>query len=201
MNTDREMTPISRIVTNQPETYIALLFSIGIRDGQRLIMADWRAMMEKMGLQNPRTLIATGNAIFESDGATIRELEVQLEDAFESRFGRRVDTIVCAAAVFRRLMDANPFPKESKKDGSRVMVRVMREPLKNDLVEGLQRYLTQGERVKLVDGNLWVHFKNEPNRSGIVRVLGSRRLGIGTVRNWNTVRRLNAMLESRLDED
>ncbi len=178
------------------ETYIALLFSIGISNGQRLIMADWRAMMEKMGLRNPRTLIATGNAIFESQGATIQELEVQLENAFEKRFGRRVDTIVCTVASFRRLMSANPFLKESKKDGSRVMVRVMREPLKNDLVEGLQRYLTQGERVKIVDGNLWVHFKDEPNRSGIVRVLGSKRLGVGTVRNWNTVRRLNAMLET-----
>ena len=27
-------------------------------------------------------------------------------------------------------------------------------------------------------------------------VLGSKRLGIGTVRNWNTVRRLGAMVET-----
>jgi len=31
-------------------------------------MADWRSMMEDLGLQNPRTLIATGNAVFESRG-------------------------------------------------------------------------------------------------------------------------------------
>jgi uncharacterized protein (DUF1697 family) len=180
-----------------PETYIALLFSIGIGNGQRLVMAEWRAMMEELGLQNPRTLIATGNAIFEGDGATVQELEVRLENAFERRFGRRVDTIICSAASFRRLSKANPFLKEAKQDGSRVMVRVMRRPLKNDFADSLRRYLTQGERVKVVGGNLWVHFKDEPNRSGIVRVLGSKRLGVGTVRNWNTVRRLNEMLENR----
>jgi uncharacterized protein (DUF1697 family) len=178
------------------ETYVALLFSIGIGNGKRLIMADWRAMMEKMGLRNPRTLIATGNAVFESDGATVQELEDQLENAFKSRFGRRVDTIVCSAASFQRLTKANPFLKESNQDGSRVMVRVMRKPLKSDFADSLQRYLTQGERIKIVHGNLWVHFEKEPNRSGVVRVLGSKRLGVGTVRNWNTVRRLIEMLEN-----
>ena len=162
-------------------------------------MADWRTMMEKLGLQNPRTLIATGNAVFESDGVTVQELEDRLENAFENRFGRRVDTIVCSAASFRRLTRANPFSKESNRDGSRVMVRVMRTPLKSDIVDSLRRYQTQGERVKIVNGNLWVHFKDEPNRSGIVRVLGSKRLGVGTVRNWNTVRRLNEMLENNSD--
>jgi uncharacterized protein (DUF1697 family) len=181
------------------ETYIALLFSIGIGNGRRLIMTDWRAMMENLGLRNPRTLIATGNAIFESDGATVQELEAQVEKAFQSRFGRHVDTIVCSAASFRRLTKANPFLKESNQDGSRVIVRVMRKPLKSDFADSLQRYLTQGERVKIVHGNLWVHFKNEPNRSGVVRVLGSKRLGVGTVRNWNTVRRLNEMLKNSSD--
>jgi uncharacterized protein (DUF1697 family) len=180
-----------------PETYIALLFSIGIGDGRRLVMADWRAMMGELGLQNPRTLIATGNAIFECHGTTVQQLEVQLEKAFEQRFGRRVDTIVYSAARFRRLSKANPFSKEAKQDGSRVMVRVMRKPLKSGFADTLQRYLTQGESLKIVDGNLWVHFKDLPNRVGIVRVLGSKRLGVGTVRNWNTVRRLNEMLENR----
>ena len=72
------------------------------------------------------------------------------------------------------------------------MVRVQREPL--DSTEGLERYLTQGERIKIVQGDLWVHFKGEPVRSRLMPVLASKRLGIGTVRNWNTIRRLTGML-------
>lgn len=181
------------------ETYIALLYSIGISGGRRLIMADWRAMMEKIGLLNPRTLIATGNAVFESRRGSIRELEVQLECAFERRFGRRVDTIVRAAAPFGQLTSGNPFPKESEQDGSRVVVRVMRNPMTKDFVAALRPYVTQGERLKVVDGDVWVHFPEEPNQSSLLRVLASKRFGIGTMRNWNTVRRLNAMLESRME--
>jgi uncharacterized protein (DUF1697 family) len=176
-------------------TYVALLYSIGIRDGRRLIMADWRSMMEGLGLQVPRTLIATGNAIFQSRGATIRELELQLEDEFERRFGWRVDTIVRTAASFRKLAGGNPFPRESERDGARVCVRFMREQLDRDSVSALKTYLTQGERLKLVQGDLWVHFKKEPNRSRLMPILGSKRLGTGTVRNWNTVRRLAEMLQ------
>ena len=183
------------------ETYVALLYSIGVGEGRRLIMADWRSMMADLGFQNPRTLIATGNGIFESRGATVRELEIQLEDAFERRFGRRVDTIVCTAACFHRLAASNPFPRESERDGSRVVVRIMRKPIDDDSTTALKRYLTQGERPREVQGNLWVCFENDPSRSRIMSVLASKRLGIGTVRNWNTIRRINEMLELNCSPD
>jgi len=175
-------------------TYVALLYSIGIGEGRRLIMADWRSMMEDLGFQNPRTLIATGNAIFECRVAAIRTLEHQLEVAFDRRFGRRVDTIVRAAASFRRLTAGNPFPRESERDGACVVVRVMRKPLDRESVAALTRYLTQDERLEVVQGDLWVHFRQDPARSRLLPLLASQRLGIGTVRNWNTIRRLNGML-------
>ncbi len=175
--------------------YVALLFSIGIGEGRRLVMADWRETMLGMEVRNPRTLIATGNAVFESEGTSVRALECALEEAFERRFGRRVDTIVREATKFRRLVRGNPFLKESEADGARVVVRVMRDPLKREVSGMLKPYLTRGERVRVVGGDLWVHFAGKPNESSLLRVLASKRLGIGTVRNWNTVRRLSAMVE------
>ena len=79
------------------------------------------------------------------------------------------------------------------------MVRVMRKPLARDFETTLQPYVTQGERVKVVRGDLWVHFKNGPIESRLMPVLGSRRIGVGTVRNWNTVRRLAEMLDNGPD--
>jgi uncharacterized protein (DUF1697 family) len=176
-------------------TYVALLFSIGIGEGKRLVMAEWREVMEGMGLRNVRTWIATGNAVFESEGMEARELEERLERAFERRFGRRVDTIVREGKAFRRMVRGNPFLKACEKDGSRVVVRVMREGLERGAVAGLEKYLTRGERVEVVGGDLWVHFGGALNESSLVRVLGSKRLGVGTVRNWNTIKRLGEMVE------
>jgi uncharacterized protein (DUF1697 family) len=182
------------VVEKRMTSYVALLYSIGIGGGRRLVMSDWRSMMEGIGLKNPRTLIATGNAVFQSRGATIRELENRLESAFEQSFGRRVDTIVRTAASWQRLVAGNPFPQESSRDGSSVAVRLMREPLDESTSGSLESYATQGERLIIMNGDLWIHFVQEPNRSRLFGVLTSERLGIGTIRNWNTVRRLNEML-------
>ena len=181
-------------MNSRSRIYVALLFSIGIGDGRRLLMADWRTMMEEIGLNQPRTLIATGNAVFATHETSARRLESRLEEAFKQRFGCPVDTIVRTAAAFRRMLKENPFPEESARNGSRVLVRIMREPLADVAVE-LKHYLTQGECIQVVRGDLWVHFQEDSNRSRLMPVLGSKRLGIGKVRNWNTVRRLGAMVE------
>lgn len=173
-------------------SHVALLHSITIGEGRRLVMAEWREMMESIGLAHPRTLIATGNALFDADGATIAQLEHRLETAFAQRFGRHIDTIVTTTPQWRALAAANPFAEET--DGTRVAVRVMRAPLDAAALAALMPYATQGERLKLTDGHLWIHFAQDPVRSRLVPQLTAKRLGAGTVRNWNTVRRLDEMI-------
>lgn len=173
-------------------SHIALLHSISIGDGRRLVMAEWREMMESIGLRNPRTLIATGNALFDSNDATITQLEKQLETAFAQRFGRHIDTIVATTHQWRDLAAANPFPEET--DGTRIAVRVMRKSPDDAALAALAPHATQGERMKLVNGHLWIHFAQDPARSRLGAQLTIKRLGKGTVRNWNTVRRLDEMI-------
>ena len=73
-----------------------------------------------------RTIGATGNLTFESDEASIAELEKNLEAAFNARFGKHVAIIVRNADAWRRLLRANPFRDEATADPARVAVRVMR---------------------------------------------------------------------------
>lgn len=44
--------------------YVALLHSIVLGAGKRLIMADLRALAEELGFTDCRTLVATGNLVF-----------------------------------------------------------------------------------------------------------------------------------------
>ncbi|RUU52055.1 DUF1697 domain-containing protein, partial [Mesorhizobium sp. M2C.T.Ca.TU.009.01.2.1] len=48
------------------QTYVALLYSIILSEGRRVVMADLKAMAEEQGLKNVRTLVATGNLVFEA---------------------------------------------------------------------------------------------------------------------------------------
>lgn len=178
--------------------YVALLYSIVLGEGRRLVMADLRAMAVELGLGNPQTVVATGNLVFDSGESSIATLERRLEDAFEDRFGKRIDFILRRAEDWHRLAAGNPFPEAASADGSLVHVRVMREKLPAAELERLAPYATGGEQLRLVDGDLWIHFERlRPSEGRMLGQLTTRRGGIGTVRNWNTVAKIAAMLDAR----
>lgn len=72
----------------------------------------------------------------------------------------------------------------------------MRDPLTESVLEGLRRYCTAGERLAIVDGDLWVHFAGQASESKLPGAMTTKGLGIGTFRNWNTVKGLAEMLRS-----
>lgn len=171
-------------------TFVALLYSIVLPNG-RLVMADLKDLAASLHLENPRTLLATGNLIFEAD-ASVAELETRLEKAFAARFGKHIDFIIRTSADWQKLVAANPFPDAVAEN---VMVRVQRDTLMDSTLEMLERYRPEGDEIRLVNGDLWVKFAGRPSESRLASALTPKKLGVGTSRIWNTVRRLGAMLE------
>lgn len=176
-------------------SYVALLHSIVLDAGRRVVMADLKQMAEGLGYCSPRTLVATGNLVFNADNATVGALAPSLEAAFARTFGRHVDIIIRSGAGWLKLAASNPFRDEGDEDATRVHVRVMREPLAEAVLADLQRYCVAGERLAIVDGDLWVHFIGKASESKLLGAMTTKRLGVGTFRNWNTVKGLAAMLQ------
>jgi uncharacterized protein (DUF1697 family) len=176
-------------------TFVALLYSIVLTPERRVIMKDLCAMATDLGFKQPRTLASTGNLVFETEETDVPRLESRLEAGFETRFGKHVDIIVRSAQAWRETVAGNPFPDESERDGSRVALRIMRKPLQDAAIGALQPYLSSNERLALAGGDLWASFQGQPSESRLLGALTTKRLGIGTSRNWNTVRGLRDMLD------
>ncbi|CCV13999.1 DUF1697 domain-containing protein [Mesorhizobium sp. STM 4661] len=176
------------------QTYVALLYSIILGEGRRVVMADLKAMAEALRLKNPRTLVATGNLVFETKETEIAALERRLETAFEKIFGRHVDIIVRRADDWLRLAAGNPFPAESAAAADQVAVRVMRKPVAAEAAAALKAYIGKDEKLQAVGGDLWIVFSRETPSSRLLAAVSHKRLGIGTSRNWNTVRKLAEMV-------
>ncbi|MBN8951980.1 MULTISPECIES: DUF1697 domain-containing protein [unclassified Rhizobium] len=170
--------------------YVALLYSIVLGSGRRVVMADLKAMAERLGFRNARTLVATGNLIFECQPRSIASIEAQLEAGFAATFGKQVDIIVRDADTWLRLAGGNPFLDGI---GSEVIVRVMRQPLEPQTLDALGKY-RQDERMAIVDGDLWIDFGLKASETKLLPALTTKRLGVGTMRNWNTVRGLAEMI-------
>ncbi|OQM75946.1 DUF1697 domain-containing protein [Manganibacter manganicus] len=175
-------------------TYVALLYSVVITPQRRVVMADLRAIAEAIGLTNPRTLVASGNLVFESEEAPVATLEKRLETTFENNFGRHVDVIVRSAQAWTRLAAGNPFPQESAVAASQVAVRVMRQPVPFEAEGYLADAAAGDEKFRIVCGDPWIVFSRAMPNSRLLAAMNHKRLGVGTSRNWNTVRELAQMI-------
>jgi uncharacterized protein (DUF1697 family) len=176
-------------------TWVALLYSIVLGPGRRVVMADLRTLAGELGFARPRTLLATGNLIFEAEAADARAVEARLEPAFAAAFGKPIDIIVRDAADWGRLMRGNPFPEASERDPAHVAVRVMRAPAPAAVAERLAPYRAEGEGLAIVDGDLWVHLPHGISGSRLsAAITPARAGGAGTFRNWNTVGRIGAAI-------
>ena len=161
--------------------------------GVRAPVADLRAMAADIGLKNPRTLLASGNLVVESDRATAA-LEREIETEMERRFGLGIAAMVRTPEQWETLVAANPFPDEAAAHPSRVLAMVMKDGIKAGAVDACRDLAAGGERVEAVGDALYFWFPDGQGESAIFKKATPRLLGMGTGRNWNTVLKLADMV-------
>lgn len=174
-------------------THRIILFRGMNTGGVRAPVAEQRAMAEAMGLENPRTVQASGNLVVESGKATAT-LEKEIEAEMERRFGLKVAAMVRTPEQWARLIAANPFPKEAKAQPAKVVAMVMKAGIKAGALEAVRALAEGGEAVEAADDVLYFWFPNGQGQSAIFKKATPRMLGMGTGRNWNTVLKLGEMV-------
>jgi uncharacterized protein (DUF1697 family) len=171
-----------------------ILFRGMITGGVRAPVADQRAMAEALGLGNPRTLLASGNLVVESDHDP-RALEAEVEAAMAATFGLKIAAVVRTAPDWSRLIAACPFPAEAAAHPSKTLLMVMKDGVRDGALETLRGFAIGDERVETTDGALWFFHPDGIGRSTMAEQASKVRLtGMGTARNWNTVLKLAEMV-------
>ena len=169
---------------------VALLRGINVGGRRKVPMADLRAVAEALGLEDPRTYVASGNLVFASEEAP-DVMEARLERGIEARFGFHVDVIVRAADEWAGYCEANPFPEESGRAPNLVLLVVGKQAPDEEALKRLRARATAEEKVELRGDAIWIWFANGAGRSKIGLAPGR---GVWTSRNWRTVVKLKEML-------
>ena len=170
--------------------FVALLRAINVAAQRKIAMDDLRALAADLGLRSPRTLIASGNLIFDSseEGSL---LEAVLEEGLKKRFGFSVDVMVRAADRWGDYCAANPFPEQGATRPNFLLLYVGKEAADDRAVEALRARAAAEEKVARTDDVLWIYFADGGGRS---RLSGGPRPGLWTGRNWRTVLKIRDML-------
>ena len=106
--------------------YIALLRAVNVGGKNLVSMAALKAMMEELGFAGARSLLQSGNLIYDAGRRKPDALEILLEKETEKRFGVRPDYFVRDAAEWSEAVAHNPFPREAKDDPGRLHVLTLK---------------------------------------------------------------------------
>lgn len=89
--------------------YVALLRGINVGKAKRIAMAELRQLFEKMGFTRVRTILNSGNVVFDGPATEAPVLSATLESAIRERFGFLAAVVVLSAAELTATIAANPL--------------------------------------------------------------------------------------------
>jgi uncharacterized protein (DUF1697 family) len=161
-------------------SYVALLRGVNLMGSTTLRMADLKALAQKLGFDNVRTYIASGNLLFTSRKAE-PAVKTALEAAVKRHMSRDVGVMVRTASELAGVIESNPFADEP---GNKVVAIFFDKPPSPDAIEAARNIAD--ERLALGRREIYVHYPSGQGRSQ----LDLRARALGTARNMNTVAKL-----------
>lgn len=179
--------------------YVALLRGINVGGNKKVPMADLKKLLEKSGYENVKTLLASGNVVFDSSEEKLVTITNNLEAIIEKKFGFPVPTVVRPMEEIQKLIISNPFKGITVTKDTRLYVtfrgdatnkKTLKIPYKDPECEFHLLKVTDGEIISyiIVDGS-----------RGTVDAMGILEKEFGkniTTRNWNTVQKIGAIAHS-----
>lgn len=176
--------------------YVALFRGINVGKAKRISMEDLRALVERLGYEDVRTVLNSGNVVFKGKKAAEWTIAERIQEALEIRHGITANTLVITATDLDSIIRENPLTKVATNDSKHLVGFVM-----DQKVLFAARALPTDD---FGDESLAV-----TNRAAYVwspgGVLASKAMkafdGIGkdaiTTRNWSTVLKIQAATRVR----
>lgn len=176
--------------------YIGLLRAINLGSHNKVSMADLKALLADLGMKNPRSLLQSGNLVFDSTARPTAPLEKLLETSAARKLGLQTHFFVRTGTEWQQAIANNPFPKQAKLDPGHTVLMCLRNAPPPVAVKALQDAIKGREVVKIKGRHAYFLYPDGIGHSKLTMTLIERKLGTtGTARNWNTVLKLGTLTE------
>ena len=169
-------------------TYVALLRGINSGKNPATKMDVLKKGFEDLGFKNVKTIIASGNVIFDTPEADIKKLQRKIEKGLLPVIKFHSDTIVRTINEIQALVKKNPFKKIKVSPETRLYVTFINDGEKTSLkfpVEGKGYTI-----LEIVDRAVCsVIYLAETKTPDVMKIL-DKNWRPNTTRNWNTLERI-----------
>jgi len=176
-------------------THVALLRAVNLGPHNKIAMADLRALIGKLGLRDPQTLLNSGNVVFSEGKKSCAQVEQMLERGILRSLGMETESFVRNATEWSKIVDGNPFAREAKDDPGHLLLLALKSKPNAAAISALKDAIKGRETFHVAGTHAYFVYPDGVGNSKLTVGLIERKLGTSvTGRNWNTVLKIRALL-------
>ena len=170
--------------------YAAFLRGINVGGKNKVKMETLREVCAKIGFENVKTYINSGNIIFESAKMDDKIIAGKIEKAIEKEFGLNIKTIVRPIDEIEKLVKNNPFEGRFENDKD-LHVFFLDEELSEEKCETLLEKNNENEMFAVIGREIFYlsHINFSDSLMG-KDFIGKKLKVVATARNWRTVNKI-----------
>ncbi len=167
--------------------YVALLRGVSPMNAK---MPQLKACFEQAGFTGVRTLLSSGNVVFDGRAASDGAVERKAEAAMQEHLGRTFFTIVRRTDALRELLEADPFAGFRLPATAKRVVTFLREPPTARLKLPLE---VEEARILAVQGReILTAYVPQPGNPAFMNLIEKTFGKDVTTRTWDTVKKCAA---------
>ena len=175
--------------------YIALLRGINVGGNAKVEMPRLKAVFEKLGAEDVKTYINSGNVIF-SDTRSRKQLEPLIEEAIAKEFGFNARVVVRDDANIAKLCKEIPADWTNDSEQKTDVIFLWEEVDSPGVLEEIKVNPDVDALIYIPGAVIWNFDRVNYRSSKMHNFIGTRVYKLMTARNINTVRKLNELLKS-----
>jgi uncharacterized protein (DUF1697 family) len=177
--------------------YAAFLRGINVGGNKKVPMAKLKTVMETMGFENVKTLLASGNVIFEGKKEDTKKLAAHIAKVLGEAFGFEIPVLIRTMEELEKLHAREPFAKIKVTKDIRLYVTFLSEKPKSKLKIPYESpdkafrilALSGSELISVLD----VSKTGTPEAMSIIEKEFGKNV---TTRNWNTIVKMVGVVSS-----
>ena len=183
---------------NSMKTYIALFRGINVGGHHVLPMRELVSLLERLGAEQIKTYIQSGNAVFRHRDKHAAKLADGITAVIKKSRGFAPQVLLLDSADWEKVMALNPFP-EATSDPKHLHLFFLASVPKSPDLDALADIRQDGERFHLGRRVFYLHAPNGMGRSKLAARVEPA-LGVSaTARNWRTVDKVMALARQIVD--
>lgn len=173
--------------------YVALLRGINVGGNAKVEMPRLKKIFESLGCKDVVTYINSGNVIF-SDARQARRLVPIIEQAINKEFGLNIRVVIRDQASIQMICKEIP-DSWANDDKQKSDVMFLWKEIDTSEIMKKVVYKPELETVRYLPGALiWNISRNNVTRGGSIKLIKTDLYKYMTIRNINTVRKLNTLM-------